>query len=331
MPVIDLPEDELRSYLGRTTPPPDLDTFWYETLDAARLKQQPPDVRKIDNGLRVVETYDVTLSGYDGDEIRAWYHRPAGSDEDLPVVVRYQGYGGGRGLAHQLSPWSLAGYACLEVDVRGQGSEWRPGHTADPHGSAPSHPGFLTRGLPDPRTYYYRRVYTDAVLALDALQWLPGIDHTRIAVTGTSQGGGISLAVAGLVPGISAVMADVPFLSDFRRAVEITPRPPYTELRGYLAVHRDLAEEVFRCLSYFDVSVLVRSATAPALFSVAFMDTICPPSTVYAAYNAYPAPKRIIDYPFNDHEGGQVYHEVEQLRWLQGVLTSPDSRGTGLS
>lgn len=130
----------------------------------------------------------------------------------------------------------------------------------------------------------------------------------------------MAIAAAGLADGVSAVMADVPFLSDFKRAVAIAADPPYTELVGYLAVHRHHTGRVFRTLAYFDVSLLGRTASAPALFSVALMDQTCPPSTVYAAYNAYAGPKELRSYPFNDHEGGQEFQEAEQLRWLPGVL-----------
>jgi cephalosporin-C deacetylase len=53
------------------------------------------------------------------------------------------------------------------------------------------------------------------------------------------------------------------------------------------------------------------------------MDEICPPSTVYAAYNAYAGPKEIRVYPYNDHEGGREFQVGEQLSWLASRLTSP--------
>ena len=84
----------------------------------------------------------------------------------------------------------------------------------------------------------------------------------------------------------------------------------------YLKAHRDHVEQRPATLSYFDGAVLGRRARRPALFSVGLMDEICPPSTVYAAYNAYGGPKEIREYPFNDHEGGQGFHEVARLRWL---------------
>jgi cephalosporin-C deacetylase len=119
---------------------------------------------------------------------------------------------------------------------------------------------------------------------------------------------------------LRALLADVPFLSDFRRAAEIAQAEPYLELVRYLAAHRDRVEQTFATLAYFDAAVLARSATAPALFSVALMDVTCPPSTGFAAYNAYAGPKEIEVYEFNDHEGGQAFHQVRQLAWLRDVL-----------
>ena len=91
---------------------------------------------------------------------------------------------------------------------------------------------------------------------------------------------------------------------------------PYGELVRYLKVHRDHVDAVFETLAYFDAAALAAQARAPALFSVALMDDICPPSTVYAAYNRYGGPKQIIEYPFNGLEGGQAFHRAEQLKWM---------------
>ncbi len=206
----------------------------------------------------------------------------------LPAVVEYNGYGGGRGLPFERLGWASAGFAYLFMDTRGQGSMWGSGGgTPDPHGTGPSSSGFMTRGIEDPADYYYRRVFTDAVRAVDAVRTLAQVDASRVAVVGASQGGGIALAAAALCDDLVAVLPDVPFLCDFPRAVGFTDRDPYQEIVRYLSVHRGADERVHRTLSYFDGATMATRATAPALFSVALMDPICPPSTVFAAFNRY--------------------------------------------
>ncbi len=142
-------------------------------------------------------------------------------------------------------------------------------------------------------------------------------------VAGGSQGGGISLAVAGLaaahLDGLRACLPDVPFLSHIRRATEIVDTHPYQEIVHYCKIHRDQVERVFATLSYFDGLNFAARATAPGLFSVGLMDDICPPSTVYAAYNHYAGPKQIEVWPYNNHEGGGTYQLRAQLSFLDAV------------
>jgi cephalosporin-C deacetylase len=207
------------------------------------------------------------------------------------------------------------------MDTRGQGSTWSVSDTADPgNDGSPAHPGYMTRGILDPATYYYRRLITDAVRAVEAARTHPAIDPGRIAVTGGSQGGGLSIAVAALVPDIAAAAPDVPFLSDFPRAIGLVDTHPYVEIANYLKTHRDHVDRALRTLSYVDVAILGRRATAPALFSVGLMDETTPPSTVYAAFNHYGGPKEIREYPYNDHEGGEAFHDVVKIAWLREHL-----------
>ena len=131
------------------------------------------------------------------------------------------------------------------------------------------------------------------------------------------QGGGICLAVAGLDADLAAVMPDVPFLCHYRRATEITDAAPYIEISKYCQVHREKVDTIFKNLAYFDgVNFAVR-AQAPALFSVGMMDEICPPSTVFAAYNHYAGPKQIEVWEYNHHEGGEVHQVLRKLKYLE--------------
>ena len=162
-------------------------------------------------------------------------------------MVQYQGYGGGRGLPHQWLYWAAAGYAHLFMDTRGQGSGWsvRGLHPESGRVGARASPGFMTRGIEDPQTfYYYRRVFADAVRAVE--------DGSRSPSAGESGAGGRDRRQPGRrhhdrgvgvwSPDVAAAMPDVPFLCDFQRAIEITPKDPYTEVVRYLTVHRDKVE-----------------------------------------------------------------------------------------
>ena len=320
MSFLDLPLAELRQYRPTVTEPADFDLFWATTLAESRAASTPAVVNRYDAGLTGVEVFDVTFSGFAGDPIKAWLLLPL-EGGDLPAVIEYNGYGGGRGLPHERLAWVNAGYAYLVMDTRGQGSAWGAGGgTADPHGSGPAFPGSMTQGIENPQSYYYRRVFTDAVLAVDVVRGLDRVDATRVAVTGASQGGGISIAVAALTNGLVAAMPDVPFLQHFERAIGFTDANPYSEITSYLSVHRDAKEQVFRTLSYFDGVSFAKRATAPALFSVALMDEICPPATVFASHNSWGADASIEVYEFNNHEGGQGHQWLRQATWLRALL-----------
>lgn len=321
MAFFDLPLDELQQYVPPRTEPADFDTFWQETLKTVR--QYPLDPRFVpaDYGLRTVECFDVTFNGYGGQPIKGWLLLPAQRDAPLPCVVEYIGYGGGRGFPFEWLTFSSAGFAHLIMDTRGQGSSWRSGDTPDsePDGSNPQTPGFMTRGILSPQTYYYRRVFSDALRAVETARAHPAIDPERIAVSGGSQGGGITLAVSGLDPSIQAALPDVPFLCHYRRATQITDGFPYQEIVKYCQIHRDKIETVFETLAYFDGVNFATRARARALFSVALMDEICPPSTVFAAYNHYAGPKEIKVWPYNHHEGGESYQVHEKMKFLRSL------------
>lgn len=319
MAIFDLPLEQLRVYRPALEVPLDFDRFWSDTLEEARRTPLEPRFEPADFALRTVETFDLTFRGYGGQAIKGWLLTPLQRSGRLPCVVEYIGYGGGRGFPYDWLPWSSAGFAHLVMDTRGQGSAWRAGDTPDrdDDGGAPQFPGFMTRGILNPQGYYYRRLIVDAVRAIEAACAHPVVDSQRIAVTGVSQGGGLVLAAAALASEVSLALPDVPFLCAFRRATELTDTHPYQEIVRFCKIHRDKVEEVFRTLAYFDGVHFAARARAEALFSVALLDEICPPSTVFAAYNHYGGPKSIKVYPYNNHEGGETFHLLEKIAFVR--------------
>jgi cephalosporin-C deacetylase len=316
---------EMASYGLQLVGAPDVDEFWQRALGIG-VSTEPPVLQHYPSAVRSIDVHDLTFAGFDDHPIRGWVLSPRGADigdRKLPCVVEFIGYGGGRGLPHDWLYWSACGFVHVVMDTRGQGSSWRRGDTPDRGAvGTPQVPGFLTAGLPNADDLYYRRLFVDAVRAVDAAKAIPYVDVDAVTVTGHSQGGALALAVAVLRDDIFATMPDVPFLCDIRRAADIATVKPFTELAEWLATHRAEADDALAALDHVDVALLAPKASAPAYFSVAMRDEICPPSTVYAAFNRYGGvEKEITAYAWNNHEGGQSFHQARQAEWLTDRLS----------
>ena len=318
-----MPLADLRAYRPDRDEPEGFAPFWKSTLDEAAGHDLAAEFRPHDAMLTEVEVYDASFAGWGGHRISGWFIAPRHAAGPVPCVLVYLGYTRGRGTPHDHLLWPASGRAAFVVDTRGQGASGgdHAGSTADPYGGAnPQGHGFMTAGILAPEHYYYRRVFTDAVRAVDAAKSHPAVDPARVSLSGGSQGGGIATAVAGLRDDVAAALVDVPFLTHFRRALEITDSDPYQEVVRFLKTQRNADEQVFRTLSYFDGLQFAARASCPALYSVALMDQVCPPSTVFASFNHWAHPEKSIEvYRWNGHEGGSTAHRLAQLRWLNGV------------
>jgi len=321
--LYDLSLEELQVYKPERPEQQDFDAFWKRSITDSQGFALNTQFNKVDYNLSLLDTYDVTFNGFGGQPVKGWFICPKNTKKPLPCVVKFIGYGGGRGFPIDWLLFPSAGYALFVMDTRGQGSSWLRGDTPDnfDQDSGPHYPGFMTQGILSPDTYYYRRVFIDAVRAIQAARSHPQVDKDRVVCSGGSQGGGLSIAVAGLVPDLAGIMPDVPFLCHFKRAVTLTDERPYSEISHFLKTHRDKIETVFNTLSYFDGMNFAVRAKPPALFSVGLMDTTCPPSTVFAAYNYYAGRKEIRTYEFNLHEGGESYQDLEKLKFLKTILS----------
>ena len=324
MAFFDLSLEELYKYNGSSEEPKDFDEFWTCNLNENNHKTEVK-YNLIDTHLKLFDVWDLTFKGYSKHDINGWYIAPKyarENNEKLTCIMCYPGYGGGRDYPNKHLLFPSAGYSVFVMEVRGQGAEGGNGATTpDPVGSTPHADGFLTMGILDKKDYYYKRVFIDAVKSIEATKEHPLTG--KIAVNGTSQGGGIALAVLALAElkkeKIEAAMIDVPFLCDYKRACTITDTLPYNEIARFCKTNRKHEKTAFETLSYFDGSIFAKRAKAKALFSVGLMDILCPPSTVFSAYNNYAGEKSIEVYTFNGHEGGDNEQSDKKLDFLNSL------------
>ncbi len=317
MPSIDMPYDRLVEYRPAPTRRPDFEEFWRDTLTEARAFDIDARLERIDYPVPGVEVNRLTFAGWGGHPVGGWYLRPA--VERPPALLVYHGYSGGAGEPAAYLQWVMLGCAVVTIDTRGQG-----GRTGDQGGyEGGSVQGWMTQGIELPEEYFYRRVYTDCVRAVDFVCGRPELDTSRLAAAGGSQGGGLTIAAAGLDERIKLAMPDVPFLCHFERAIQIALAGPYLELQNYCARFGDRADRAIETLSYFDGMNLAADIAPDCrmLWSVGLWDDVCPPSTVYAAYHASGAGQNeMAVYRYNKHEGGGALHNERKLAWLAAEL-----------
>jgi cephalosporin-C deacetylase len=319
MATIDWPLEQLESYRPALTREPDFVPFW----EAARAELAAVPIRgeleRLEYPCDYVEVSLLRFASVGGQAITAWYLLPLPvlrSRPQIPAVAVYHGYGGSRGRVSDHLHWTLQGCAVLAMDTRGQAGD-TPDRSVATSGQMT---GRMTQGILDPHTYYYRGVYLDALRAVEWLRSRPEVDPDRIVATGLSQGGGLTLAVAALDRRLAAALPEVPYLCHFRRAVDVHLDGPYRELIEYLKRRPEHVAAAFRTLSYFDAMNLAPDVRCPVLCSVGLLDTICPPSTVYAAFNHLAGPREMRVYPFNGHVDGASLHVEEKYRFLRQVL-----------
>ena len=318
MASIDWPLEQLVEYQPALSVAPDFNAFWDAQLAQSRQAPLNGEFVEIGDSLPLAKVYDVAFDGADGVRVRGWFLTPREVKKPLPAVVQFIGYTGGRDFPHALAAHVLNGFWAFIMDSRGQGGN--TGMKVDTSHGAQS--GFITHGILDKNEYYFRNFYLDTVRAVELVCGRPEVDAQRVGAIGGSQGGALTIACASLSDKVAVMAPDVPWLSHFRRSVDIAVGP-YGEITNFLKRWPEKIEQAFHTLSYFDnMNLVTRTKVRQAYYSVGLWDDICPPSTVYASYNHLPvAVKKSIEiYPYNGHEGGGNLHQQRKLKWLRQVL-----------
>ena len=304
MPIVDMPLQELQNYVGRNPKPEDIDAYWdralqeMESVDPA-LELTPHPMKSV-----IAECFDLYFTGVGGARVHAKYLRPKNGAKPHPAVLMFHGYSGDSGDWQDKLTYVSQGYSVAALDCRGQG-----GRSEDVGGvKGNTLNGHIIRGLEEsPDKLLFRSHFLDTAQLSKIVMEMPEVDPNRVGATGGSQGGGLTLACAALVPGLKRAAPVFPFLCDYQRVWEMDLAvAAYNELRDFFRrfdPRHERESEWFTRLGYIDNQHIAHRINAEVLMFTGLMDTICPPSTQFAAYNKIESPKKMVIYPDFGHEG----------------------------
>lgn len=303
MPLVDMPLAQLLTYPGRNPRPADFDEFWDGAL--AEMRALDPQVEMVPHPLQAsfAECFDLFFTGVGGARVHAKMLRPKNAPAPHPALVMFHGYGSNSGDWSGKLGYVAQGYSMAALDVRGQG-----GLSQDVGGTTGrTASGHFIRGVDDaPEKMLFRQVFLDCAQLARIVMDMPDVDAGRVGAVGGSQGGALTLACAALEPRIKKAAATFPFLSDYKRVWEMDlAAGAYQEIRDYFRTfdpRHEREEEVWTRLGYVDIQHLAPRIKAEVLMPVGLMDTVCPPSTQFAAYNKIMSPKSLLVYPDFGHE-----------------------------
>lgn len=171
--------------------------------------------------------------------------------------------------------------------------------------------GYLYQGLESRERFYMKHVYEGLIKCVDFLTSMPEWDGKNVILQGGSQGGALSLVVAGLDKRVTHVIVNHPALADMALAEKggVSGYPHYTKKDGMLT------PEKLNTMAYYDVVNFARHITAKTYMTWGYNDNTCPPTTSYAVWNTLTCPKESLITPINEHWTSDATNR-EQCTWI---------------
>jgi cephalosporin-C deacetylase len=308
MPLsFDFPLSQLKTYNGINPRPVDFNEYWEIGLKEMRSTDSKVELIPADFQAPGVDCFHLYFTGVGGARVHAKLLRPSKVDKPHPAVLMFHGYTGNAGDWSDKLPYVAQGYTVAALDCRGQGglSEDNGGVVGN------TYHGQIIRGLKDalngkPEKLLFRKIFLDTAQLAKIVMEMPDVDPGRVGATGASQGGALTVACIALEPRIKLAVPVYPFLSDYKRVWEMDQaKDAYKELQEYFRLFDPTHEnenKIFETLGYIDIQNLAPRIRTNIIWAIGLMDTICPPSSQFAAYNKITSQKSMVFYPDFAHE-----------------------------
>lgn len=282
--------------------PADFDEFWNkakEELGKVPVKAELVPVEVKNEKIKdKVKCFDVKVACAGSMPVSGYLAMPADAKpRSCPALVSYHG----AGVRSSNMPLHYAVDGFIAFDVNAHGIE--NGKPAEFYEQLRNGglKGYSHRDSDKLGRIYFHDMYLRVIRALEYVKSLPEWDGRILVAVGTSQGGGQALVAAGIDPQVSCCVAYVPALCHHTGVLEnITSGwPRFIAMKDGRAVN----EDVVKTVPYYDAAIFAkRIKNAACLLSTGFVDTTCPPTSVYVAYNNIPSQdKRIINTPGANH------------------------------
>jgi len=277
--------------------PNDFDAFW--SAQKKKLVAIPinPRLTPVKSPQAEVECFDLQADSV-GAPVSGYFAKPVGAKaRSLPIMLTVHGAGvrsAGLGTA---ATWAQQGFLALDINAHGIPN----GKPAEFYRELERGElmGYRQRGRESRDTVYFLGMFLRLVRAIDFLTLQPEWDGRVLVVHGSSQGGAQAIVAAGLDPRVTFFAAGVPAMCDHTGAManRISGWPKLVPL----GADGKPDANVLQVARYYDMVNFATRATVPGIVTVGFIDTTCPPTSVYAAYNALPGRKEIFDDPPSTH------------------------------
>jgi cephalosporin-C deacetylase-like acetyl esterase len=301
--------------------PDDFDAFWSQQKAELASVPMKPELTSVPSQIEGIEAFDVQIPCLGPRPVSGYFAKPSGAmEKSLPAMLFVHGAGvRGSGLA--TATGNAKRFHALAMDINAHGIPNGKPDAFYQELSAGELKNYQLAGRDDRQQCYFRGMFLRLMRALDFLTAQPEWDGKILIVKGTSQGGGQSIAAAGLDPRVTFIAPGVPAICDHTgRAIG--------RINGWPHMVPDVNgkpdEKILQASRYFDCVNFAQRTKAEAIFSVGFIDTTCAPTSVYAAYNCLPGPKQIVNEPLMGHAVSPKFEEAaaaaieEHIKRLQG-------------